>query len=143
MGERVRHELDMRPEEVLARLRANTVDATDKRAMFRAMLSSGPWMSAKIDGRSFLPQLRGEKGNPQQWIYCWYSKDGNRAKAKVFARNRRYKLYGNGDLFDVNSDVLEKHPLPDDKLDEEAAAARSILQNALDQYSSARPEGLR
>ena len=53
MSERVRYELDMRPDEVLARLRANTVDAADKRAMFRAMLSSGPWMSAKIDGHSF------------------------------------------------------------------------------------------
>jgi hypothetical protein len=27
----------------------------------------------KIDGRSFLPQLRGEKGNPREWLYGWYN----------------------------------------------------------------------
>ena len=30
-----------------------------------------------IDGRSFLPQLKGEKGNPREWIHCWYSPQGN------------------------------------------------------------------
>jgi len=25
----------------------------------------------KIDGQSLLPQLRGMKGNPRKWTYCW------------------------------------------------------------------------
>ena len=29
-----------------------------------------------LDGRSFLPQLRGEKGTPREWVYSWYARDG-------------------------------------------------------------------
>src|SRR5262249_38619268 len=50
----------------------------------------------KIDGRSFWPQLRGEKGNPRRWIYSWYSRDGGESQARDFAFDRRYKLYRTG-----------------------------------------------
>ncbi|MEA3367427.1 MAG: sulfatase-like hydrolase/transferase, partial [Planctomycetota bacterium] len=49
-----------------------------------------------IDGRSFLPQVKGDKGNPREWTYCWYSRSGKSKQAKEFARNERYKLYRNG-----------------------------------------------
>ena len=26
----------------------------------------------RVEGRSFLPQLKGEKGSPRSWTYCWY-----------------------------------------------------------------------
>ncbi|GAG03110.1 unnamed protein product, partial [marine sediment metagenome] len=29
-----------------------------------------------VDGRSFLPQVKGREGNPRKWIYCWYSRSG-------------------------------------------------------------------
>ena len=32
----------------------------------------------KTDGRSFLPQLRGEKGNPREWLYAWYNPERRR-----------------------------------------------------------------
>jgi len=97
-----------------------------------------------IDGRSFLPQVRGEKGNPREWIYCWYSRGGKDAKAKVFARTRRYKLYRRGQLYDVAGDPLEKHPLDDHAADlpAEAKRARQMLQGVLDRYNDARPERL-
>lgn len=94
----------------------------------------------KIDGRSFLPQLRGEKGNPRDWIYCWYSRDGKIAKAKEWARNRRYKLYRTGEFYDVSQDVLEKEPLK--QLSVEVQQVRGRLQHTLDQFEDARPEHL-
>ncbi len=40
----------------------------------------------KLDGRSFLPQLRGETGTPRDSIFMWYSRNGEVARAKVFAQ---------------------------------------------------------
>jgi len=93
-----------------------------------------------IDGRSFLPQLKGEKGHPREWIYCWFSRDGDASKSKEFARNQCYKLYRTGDLYDINNDNLEKTPLIEKDLDKEVMKVRTMLQSALDQYSDARPE---
>ncbi|MHC4199723.1 MAG: sulfatase-like hydrolase/transferase [Planctomycetota bacterium] len=96
-----------------------------------------------VDGRSFLPQLKGEKGSPREWIYCWYSRQGNAAGAKEFARTRRWKLYRTGKFYDVENDVLEKKSLAAGSLDEDAKKARAMLQGALDRYKDARPEHLR
>ncbi|MHC4745049.1 MAG: sulfatase-like hydrolase/transferase, partial [Planctomycetota bacterium] len=52
-----------------------------------------------IDGRSFMPQLRGLKGNPREWIYCWYARNGG-PTGKEFTRNQRYKLYRTGKFYD-------------------------------------------
>jgi len=96
-----------------------------------------------IDGRSFLPQLLGKKGDPRPWIYCWYSKQGQPAQARQFARNERFKLYASGRLHDVANDPLEQNDLSGKTLDDEAARARAMLQDVLDQYKNARPERLR
>ena len=96
----------------------------------------------KLDGRSFLPQVRGEKGTPREWTYCWYSRSGATAQAKEFARTQRYKLYRTGKLYDVANDVLEKSPLGDWALSADARKARALLQKALDQFTDARPAAL-
>jgi len=95
-----------------------------------------------IDGRTFLPQILGGKGSPREWIYCWYSREGKSAQAKVFARNQRYKLYTSGEFYDVPADPFEKKPLADAALDAQATRARQMLQGALDRYKDARPKGL-
>jgi len=95
-----------------------------------------------IDGRSFLPQVRGEKGTPREWAYCWYSREGNPANAKEYARNQRYKLYRDGRYFDIPADPLEKSPLAESALTDEARKARAMLQTALDKYANARPASL-
>ncbi len=95
-----------------------------------------------IDGRSFFPQLKGETGNPREWIYIWYSRAGKDSNAKVFARNQRYKLYRNGNFYDIGSDVLEKTPLHNGDLNDETRRIKTILQKALNQYKDARPSDL-
>ena len=98
--------------------------------------------SPAIDGRSFLPQLKGQKGNPREWIYCWYSRAGKAKQAKEFARNGRYKLYRTGTFYDVQADPLEKQPLDTATLKGDAAEVRKVLQVALDRYADARPKRL-
>jgi arylsulfatase A len=94
--------------------------------------------SPQLDGRSFLPQLKGERGNPRDWIYVWYARNGG-PTGKEFARNQRYKLYRSGQFFDIQNDVLEKNPLVGGSLTDQTRAVRAKLQAALDQYADTRP----
>ncbi len=83
-----------------------------------------------VDGRSFLPQLRGEKGNPREWVFCHYDpKWLGRKKAVRFVRDKRWKLYDSSDLYDVPADTLEKNPNP---VGSQAAEARKRLQTVMD-----------
>jgi arylsulfatase A len=92
----------------------------------------------KIDGRSFLPQLRGEKGQPREWIYSWYSRKGGPTANQEWTRNQRYKLHATGDFFDISKDVLEQNPITDPSPEE--IQIRSDLRKALDQFKDARPK---
>jgi arylsulfatase A len=83
------------------------------------------------DGRSFLPQLRGQEGNPREWVFCHYFRDAGDA-VQCYARDKRWKLYTSGKLFDVPADPLEEHPITFGAGDMEAAAARQKLQAVLD-----------
>lgn len=92
-----------------------------------------------IDGQSFLPQCQGQTGQPRQWVYSWFAPDGGATAKKEFARNQHYKLYREGQFFDVEHDVLEKQPLAIETLDAQAKASRAVLQGALEKYAAPRP----
>ncbi|MFN5804315.1 MAG: sulfatase-like hydrolase/transferase [Opitutia bacterium] len=85
----------------------------------------------KIEGRSFLPQLRGEKGNPKDALYVWYNPDGGAAAKHEFAHDARYKLYADGRFFDTVSDDREKTPLKESNLSTEAKASHARLKALL------------
>jgi len=88
-----------------------------------------------IDGRSFLPQLMGRKGNPRDWVFCHYDPRPGWDKDKFglvrFARTKRFKLYDTGRLYDILNDRLETRPIP--SADDTAASqqARSQLADVL------------
>ncbi|MGZ0175124.1 MAG: sulfatase-like hydrolase/transferase [Planctomycetales bacterium] len=86
-----------------------------------------------LDGRSFAPQLRGEQGNPREWMHCFYCSRPERTTAKQFVRDKRWKLYRDGSFFDVSSDVKEKTDLTGSET-AEANAVRQKLQKALDLF---------
>ncbi|MHC4796734.1 MAG: sulfatase-like hydrolase/transferase [Planctomycetota bacterium] len=88
----------------------------------------------KLDGRSFLPQLLGKKGNPRQWVFCHYDPNPGKGKRKPtrYVHDQRWKLYHDGRLYDLKADVLEKSPFKPDKDTQAAAAARKRLQPVLD-----------
>ena len=94
--------------------------------------------SLSIDGRSFLPQLMGQQGNPREWVYVWYARNGGPTGAE-FTRNQRYKLYRTGKFYDVKNDVLEKQPLDPSALSPDARAVHAKLRSALEEFADARP----
>jgi arylsulfatase A len=94
--------------------------------------------SLDLDGRSFLPQLRGEKGNPREWIYSWYSRSGEVSKASVFARTHRYKLYESGGFYEIPVDYEEQNPLEVSNLDTDSKEVHKILSEVLEHYRNRR-----
>lgn len=94
----------------------------------------------KIDGQSFLPQLRGEKGNPRYAHYLWYNPNGGAAAKFEFAHDANHKLYANGRFFNVAKDDVEKMPLDDASLDDAAKAAKAKLLALLKQHEGPRED---
>ena len=119
---------------------ADLVDSTDFLPTLCAAAGVAVPGGLKVDGRSFLPQLRGEKGDPRPWVYSWYSpRQGNDTTVRELAFNQRFKLYRSGDFYDLGADREEKRPLKVAALEGEAAAAAKLLQGALDGFKDARP----
>ncbi len=93
-----------------------------------------------IDGRSFWPQLRGATGSPRETHFTYYFPRPYAEKFATpyqhpeisYARDQRYKLYGDGRLFDLAADPDEQRPVRPGAETEAAAAARQKLQKTID-----------
>ncbi len=96
--------------------------------------------SLDLDGRSFLPQLKGQPGDPRSWIYCWFSRNGVDEEAQVFARTREYKLYASGDFYNVPNDYLEEAPLDIEGLEPSVREVYEMLDVVIHSYSDRRLE---
>ena len=93
-----------------------------------------------LDGRSFLPQVRGEAGIPRASIFCHYEpRHGNNNRKVRYAQDKRWKLYQDGTLYDFVADVLEAQPVPRERETPEAKTARNKLQGVLDHFESEKP----
>ena len=97
-------------------------------------------VSPKLDGRSFWPQCLGQEGNPRDWIYSWYSRNGETEKARVFARTHTYKLYSTGEFYHIPQDWEEKRPLNQSELDSNARNDYVMLEKVIDDYAPRRLE---
>jgi arylsulfatase A len=97
------------------------------------------------DGWSFWQQCLGKPGKQREWIYCHYfprpsakKYDNKYSHYKVrFARDKRYKLYNDGKLYDTIKDVWEKTPITDNSANKMTQSVRQKLQAALDSYPKA------
>jgi len=77
-----------------------------------------------IDGKSFAPQLRGEKKTRRDWIY-------NEFRGEAWIRNKEWKLYRDGRFYHLLNDPFEKHDLEGTVLGRTAVAMRENLQGQL------------
>jgi arylsulfatase A len=95
-----------------------------------------------IDGQSFLPILQGKEVQGREWVYFWYCRNPGERPLYIAARTRQYKLYADGDFYDVKNDPLEEHPMPAAELSEKEKETKQMLQSVLDRYKNARPDHL-
>ena len=67
-----------------------------------------------MDGRSFYPQIIGDKGNPRDWIYFYFDPNSPRLNRPVmeFVREKKWKLYSDNRMFNVLDDPDEKNVIP-------------------------------
>jgi arylsulfatase A len=88
---------------------------------------------APIDGLSFLARMQGRQNAPRPWVYSYYRPLNRRWNWDFrWVHDRRYKLYGDGRMYNIETDPLEHNVLP------AAAAAdtRAALQLVLNYYRS-------
>lgn len=113
------------------RVNRDLVDFSDIVPTFQEL--AGAPAPEGLDGASFAAQLRGEEGHPREWIFTYHNPrperaDGDEPRFHVrrYARDQRWKLYGDGRFYDVANDVEEQHPV------EERNAAWRKLSRALE-----------
>lgn len=107
------------------------VDATDLMPTFAALAGAKLPENVILDGKSFAPQLKGEKGTPREWIFMEL---GN----QWYVREEKWKLNRANELFDMGNAPFEEILIPADSKDELAISARQRLSAVL---KSINPEG--
>lgn len=84
------------------------------------------------DGQSFLPQILGEQADPREWVLNYYQPYWGRWTPGKFARNWKYKLYGDGRFFDISNDLFESEDLSETPLDRATASIYNKLKGVLE-----------
>lgn len=87
----------------------------------------------RLDGVSFYPQIRGQEGQPREWIYDWYRNQPEDRLAE-YAYTKEYKLYRDGRFFAFAEDVNEDHPLDHSKLTDDQKRDRDLLADVLERH---------
>ncbi len=77
-----------------------------------------------IDGKSFTPLLDGCGETIREYAYTEW-------EGRAWVRGRRWKLYDDGELYDLEKDPLETAPIGRDAADARAKHARERLEEAL------------
>ncbi|TXG38392.1 sulfatase-like hydrolase/transferase [Seonamhaeicola maritimus] len=108
------------------------IDFTDFYTTFAEASSIELGEDDPFDGRSFLPQLRGQTGAPRDWVFWQYQPYWGKFKGIQFVRNQTYKLYKDGALYNVPNDIHEKHNLISESNNVSVQKAKNSLQKVLD-----------
>jgi arylsulfatase A len=112
------------------RVLSDLVDFSDFFVSFAELAGAKRPEGVPLDGRSFAPQLRGEKGAPREWAYVQLG-------AKWYAREQGFKLTQSGELFAMDNAPFEERLVSAEAEGADAKAARVRLQAALDKLSPA------
>jgi arylsulfatase A len=105
-------------------------DFSDFFATFADLADAKLPEGVKIDGHSFAPQIRGEKGTPREWVYV-------ELNGKSYVRDAKFKLRADGELFDLSEAPFKETLVASDSTDEAAIASRKSLQAVLDEHKAA------
>ena len=108
------------------------VDFTDFLPTLCEAAGVDPGLACEVDGRSFLPQLMGTRGDPREWIFCHYDPRWGQWEPARFVMDHRWKLYEDGRLYDLRDDPLEEAPLTATGAGVEAGRARDRFREVLD-----------
>ena len=114
------------------------VDSTDFLPTIAEAAGTKWFADAPLDGRSFLPQVRGSNQKRRDWLFAHYDPHPGcktNIPATRLAWDHHWKLYMDGRLFNLDKDITEKSPIAPGAGGREAEAARRKLQGVLDQMA--------
>lgn len=110
------------------RVLPDLIDFTDFYVTFAELAGAPLPPGHKLDGHSFAPQLRGEKGRPREWVFVQLAD-------RWYVRDARWKLYNDGTLCDMSDAPFSEKPMALAEMTPEARAARRRLQAVLDELN--------
>jgi len=100
------------------------VNFTDPYVSFAELAGAKLPEGVKLDGQSFVPQLRGEAGTPRAWTYVQLG-------AHWFVREPGFKLNEAGELFDMSDAPFTEKPVAAAADTDASKAARARLAAVL------------
>ena len=109
---------------------ADMIDFSDYVPTFAALAGAKLPENVLIDGQSFLPQIKGQKGAPREWAYVQLAR-------MWYVRSMNWKLNEKGELYDMSGAPFEEKLVPADSTDPVAVAERAKLQAALNKLNPA------
>jgi len=112
------------------RINRDLVDFSDFFATFAGLAGAPLPEGVVLDSHSFAAQIKGEKGEPRDWIYV-------ELNGESYVREARFKLTNKGNLFDLAEAPFDEKLVAGDTSDEAAIAARKKLQKVLDDHPTA------
>ena len=112
------------------RVLKDLVDVSDLLPTFAEVAGAKLPTGITYDGHSFAPQIRGQRGNPREWIYVQLGR-------RWYVRDEGWKLNEAGELFDLKDAPFVEQLVPADSKDEAAVAARKRLAAVLDKLDPA------
>jgi arylsulfatase A len=99
-------------------------DFSDLLPTFADLAGATPPSGVKLDGKSFAPQLRGEKGTPREWIFVQLG-------AGWYVRDDGWKMNEKGELYNMKDAPFVEALVPADAADAAAKSARQRLSAVL------------
>lgn len=85
---------------------------------------------ANLDGTSFLPQLQGKEGTPRDFIFTSYF--GKKSyPVKQYAFNTEWKLYEDGNFYNMKNDPFEKNSISKSTLNPEQLKTYEFLDKTI------------
>lgn len=112
----------------------NLIDFTDFLPTFVEVATAKELDHTQTDGVSFYPQLVGKSQVTRDWIFCHYEPNWGNFNPRRYVQNKRWKLYENGELYDLENDILEQNPLDTGIQNEEVQTIVKQFQEVLSRY---------
>jgi arylsulfatase A len=106
------------------------IDSSDFFPTFASLAGAKLSPNTVIDGRDFAPQLRGQRGQPRDWIFIQLA-------GMWYVRETGWKLNRAGELFDMSQAPFEEKLVAAGTKEPAAIFARKRLQAALDRLNPA------
>jgi len=107
---------------------SDLIDFSDLLPTFADLAGAKLPANVKFDGKSFAPQLRGEAGQPREWIFVQLG-------AGWYVRDSGWKMNEKGELFSMKDAPFAEELVPADSSAADAKAARQRLQAVLDELN--------